>query len=602
MNTFKPGKNVFTAISVVVSVLALFSGGDLTAQKKRPPQTKKTVQDSINAAKQDSLEEEKALPKLNLREYTITGRERLRVLPSDRNPVLMTDFARSVQVSVLQGQQNRVAPGAGGPKFGRDFSSPIGGSVNEVYASFGKYSDINAGVKYRKKFEDRELFTDLNIKNTEGHVDFAEYFSLNGSIADIRPIAQDIQNRFQVMFNTQRYKFYGSQVNPEAKRSGYYVDVSNTTDIMRFEPVQISLDVGGRYFDPDDTEYFNWDLWSKLNMRAVAGSSFITGSVLITTDRVKDGGSDNAPISDANYVRAQLSFERLLTPRLHLKAGASYYNTMSENASPLFENVDGSLIVTGPHLVEKKTSEVYPQVAITYDMGDQGRFFAEYDPRIDPFNLLEKLMYNQYLSITTPLAYEKVSQSLKFGWRRSYTHDLSFEIFYNDRSIEDFGILLDTNQAMGGTPSGSWGFMYGNRVDVNEYKATLSWNPHIRFGAWTSLSYSDYNVRESTFADRLPYVPELVSEISVSFIPGWATQIILDGRYVGERETMPFDTDIEQTELDSYFLANITIDKQWNRQVSSYIYLYNIFNQEYELWQGYFAPDFVGGAGFRFFW
>jgi len=592
------------SVSCIILFVVIVAGiQPAAAQKKRPPGMQRAQKDTTAIAAEDSLtaEEKKLLPKLQMREYTITGTERLRVLPSQRNPVEMTDFTRRERVSVLEGQRNRMAPGAGDEKMGKSFDPQLTGFVNEAYASFGKYEDVNAGIKYRKKFTRNELFTDFDLRRSSGHVDYADYHSFNGSIADIRPLTEDIQNRLQVSFNTQQYKFYGSRTAPDSKRSGYYVDASDVTDILKWEPVQMSTEFGGRYYDPDESDIFNWDLWAKLNMRSVVGSTFITGAFEYNTDRIKDGSNDNAPVSDANYGRALLAVERLVTPRLHIKAGVAYYYAFSENAN-LNYNVGDGIVITGPFLVEREMNNVYPQIAVTYDFGEQGRFFAEYDPHINSFSLLEKLFFNQYLQLSSPFSYENVSQNLKIGWRRSYVYDLSFEIYYNDRKIENYGILIDRNYALETIHQGMWSYAYDNVVDVNEYRATVNWNPHPRFSAWTSLSYSDYTIRESSFAEKLPYVPELVGEISMQFVPGWAMQFILDGQFVDERETVPFDVSGDAPKLDSYFLANMTINKQWSRQISSYIFLYNIFNVDYEVWQDYVAPDFVGGAGLRFYW
>lgn len=593
---------------LVVSIIVLIAGQDsVIAQKQRPPTKRTVIPDTTGTGKKKPIDVDKQLPTLNLREYTITGTERVRVLPSMRNPVDVADYTRLERLPATSDRANRVAPGAGGMKHIRTFEQPVIGGVNEAYLSIGKYSDVNAGVKYRRKFTGSELFADIDLRRNSGHVDFAENSTFSGNIADVRPLTETIQNKAQLTFNFQNYKFYGSPPDPARKRSGYYFDLNNSTEMSFFEPVQMSFQTGGRYFDPDDpggSDVFNWDAWAKLNMRSVIGSTFFFGSFEVNTDRVKDSGAGNAPVSDANYARAQIMMERLITPRFHLKAGFGYYHSKTKNAHLLYSTASGAPVISGPQVVEFEANDLYPQVAVTYDFGEQGRFFIEYEPKIDSFTLLDKLKQNQYLKLTTPLAYENVSQSIKVGWRRSYVHDLSFELFYNDRRIKNYGIPIDNGYVLDATQQGTWSMIYFNTIDANEYRGVLNWNPHPRFNAWTSISYTEYTVRESDFAERIPYVPNLISEVSLQFLPGWGTQFVLDGQYFDKRHYVPFNVDNSAPEprLDDYFLCNLTISKQWNRQFSSYIYVYNIFDEEYQVWQGYMAPDLVSGAGLRYFW
>ncbi|MFC1477611.1 hypothetical protein ACFL6L_03985 [candidate division KSB1 bacterium] len=586
---------------VVLCVVFSFTSSD--AQKRRPGSTI-TVQDSLAQADSSKIDQ-RLLPSLRLREYTITGTQRIRILPSQRNPIETRDYTRRESALSIEGRSDRSAPGVKGAKEERAMDVPVTGIVNEAYFSAGKYADINAGVKYRRKFPKNELYTDIDIRTSSGHVDYADYYSINGTVGEVRPLTGRILNKAQLAFNAQQYKFYGSIPDPERKRSGYFVDFSDAMDILQWDAVYLSLEGGGRYFDPDTSQYFNWNLWTRLNINSMIGSTFITGTFELNTDRVKDSASGNAPVNDANFGMARVAVERLFSPRFHLKVGAAYYHTFTKNANFVLKNQNNVLVATGPFEFDEKANKVYPQIALTYDFGEPGRFFIEYEPTVAPFTLLERLKYNQYLNLTSPLSYEDLKQSIKIGWSRSYVHDLSFEIFYNDRRIDKYGILID-NAVLDNAKQGMWFYSFDNVIDANEYRGIINWNPDPRFSAWTSLSYTEYTVRESDFAASVPYVPNFTGEVSLQFLPGWGLQFILDGQYIDKRDT-GLKTDafgqIEETEtLEDYFMMNFTVSKQWNRNLNSYMYFYNLLNEEYQMWHRYYAPDFVGGAGIRYFW
>ncbi|KPK96181.1 hypothetical protein AMJ80_01350, partial [bacterium SM23_31] len=190
----------------------------------------------------------------------------------------------------------------------------------------------------------------------------------------------------------------------------------------------------------------------------------------------------------------------------------------------------------------------------------------------------------------------------KVGWKRSYAYDLAFEIFYNDRRIKNYGILIDTGLSMGGQPEGMWLYDYNNVLDVNEYRGIVNWNPFSKLNAWGAISYMDYTVKKSKFAEHVPYLPNFTFDFSLNFMPGHDFQFIIDGQYIGKRYIAPFILPGVNNKLKDYFLSNLTISKQWNRKLGSYMYISNIFNEKYQMWNNYLAPDLTGGAGLRYFW
>ncbi|MCP4726446.1 MAG: TonB-dependent receptor, partial [bacterium] len=89
---------------------------------------------------------------------------------------------------------------------------------------------------------------------------------------------------------------------------------------------------------------------------------------------------------------------------------------------------------------------------------------------------------------------------------------------------------------------------------------------------------------------------------SMQAFPGYGIQMVLDGQYISKRYVSAFDIAGGDTELDPYILSNLTIGKQFNEKFAAYGYISNIFNEEYEVWRGYLAPDLTGGGGIRIFW
>jgi len=571
------------------------------AQKKTPPTAKTALQDTIVKDIRTDVTQP-MLRTLDFKEYTILGMERMRVLPTQRKAIVMADITSRERISTSVEKSEHRPPGAGGEKVDRSFELPMIGLINEAYAAFGKYTDINAGIRLNKKHIKDEFFGDFDFHRNSGHIFNANFYKLTGNVANIHEFNDRIQSKTELLFNVHEYKFYGAQTTPNEKRKGFNVDLLSEINITQWEAVDIWAESGGRFVNPDDSKIFNWDLWSRVNLSSIVYSTYVNGSFEMNTDRVKDGAFDNAPLSEANYARAQLTVERLVMPRLHLRVGGTYTHYYSNNANNVYSFQNNILTVLKREIQIREDNKFYPLAALTYDMDDLGRLFIELEPKIEPFTMLEKLRQNPFLELTSPLSYENTSHSVKLGWKRSYAYDLAFEIFYNDKRIKNYGILVDRGLGFGGQPEGRWSYDYNNVLDVNEYRGIVNWSPYNMLNVWGSISYIDYTVVESIFAEYVPYMPNFTFDFTLNFMPGYGFQLIVDGQYIGKRYIAPYKLPRLNNKLNDYFLSNLTISKQWNRQLGSYIYISNIFNEKYHMWNNYLAPDLTCGAGLRYFW
>jgi outer membrane receptor protein involved in Fe transport len=584
----------------IVLNISLIQVSQAAAQKRVP--TPLGIVPTDTTVTQENPPENAAtpLPSLELKEYTIVGKERIQTLPSQRTDVEILDITAREKLVEIENREAYDTPGAGGEKSGSAFDVPVAGVINELYGSFGRYSDVNAGLKLRKKFLDEEFFGDLNFRRSDGHIVNSEYYDFTGNIANVHNVSEGMDNRTEVTFNAHEYKLYGS-LNSIEERQGYDVDVSSVFPISSIEPVDVRIEIGGRYNDPDKTKIFNWNLRSRINVDAIAYSTLISGSIEWNADRVKDGDHDNAPINETNFARAQLTFSRLIGERLHVRAGGSFYWYGSDSAEPVITILNDTIIdINERVLVDREDSKVYPIASLTLDLEEAGRLFVEYEPGVESVTLLSKLKSIPYLDIATPLSHEETSQNLKIGWRRSYAYDLSFELYYNDKRINNYGYLFESGLGLGTLHNGKWTYIYNNNLTINEYSGLVNWSPDPRFNAWISGKFLDIAVVKSEFSDNVPYLPDLVFDYSMHYTPGYGFQIIFDGQYVGKRYAHPIN--YENSKLDGYFLANVTVSKRWSRFLGSYAYISNLFDEEYEIWNNYLAPDFNGGAGLRFFW
>lgn len=596
-------KIVLKFILCAVFVLNFILVQNTFAQKRRPTTRRVVVADSTRSDSLRSRIEQADLPTLDLKEYTITGQSRIRILPSKRGSIDIVDITSIEKNAELEGKADRNASGSETIKQTGNVLFPTVGIKNEAYGSFGNYSNINAGVKLKKKADKDEYFGDFDFETIDGHTFLANRSDFKANLSNMHSFSSTLQSKSNLDFAWNKYNFYGAAENSNEERTGFNAALSNVTDISKWSPASLRFESGVRYFNPDASDIFNWDLWAGLYWSTIYKSTYFRATLEANTDRVKQKEGGNAPISTSNFAKAVFSVEKLLSPRLHVKIGGSAYKTSADYAGYSYTKQAGQWRGSQAQPVLDKNTKFYPNLSVRYDLKSAGRIFVEFDPSITPVTLTSKLSYNPYLNLTSPISYENTTHNLKIGWRRSYVYNFSFEIFYSDRKVENYGIIDDTQfSGINTLTNGRWSYIYGNDVNFNEYKAILNWSPEKRFNIWTSLSYSEYTISKSEFATTLPYFPKFTFDTNIQYFPGRGFQILLDSQYIGDRQTSAFDIATENVMLESFVLANLTVNKQINDYLGIYAFGSNLFNETYYLWRGYLAPDLTAGFGLRYFW
>ncbi|MEE9572477.1 MAG: hypothetical protein V3W20_05490 [Candidatus Neomarinimicrobiota bacterium] len=603
------------------------------AQKKKPSRTSTVPQDTtitVQEKPEPAQATDPGLPTIELKEHTIIGERVITNVPVSKKTTDKTNVPIITANPTGEGKGNRLLSGAGGMKMDQTIFYPTTNISNEFYSSYGKYNDINAGLKLRKQFIDDELFIDMDYRWNNGHVENSEFNYFRNTLTNIHRFNRYLQNKTQFTLTNNTYKFYGALVNPQDERSRLNFDVSSTTGITGWEFGTFRWDVGIRYMDPDDTQLFNWGLWTDLNVSKTIGTSFLTGNVKLISDRieiplnpnqldslhawveqntgqipmiflekVRDDITNNSLLSNSSFGNVRSTIEHVFARNLKVKGGINIFYHKSSNEHGLLFGNNG--IISVPH--EDELTTIYPILGMEVNLGPIGSLFGIFEPRLENISLVQILNTNPYVNMSAPLTYNDFVSNLKLGWKRSGTYDLSFETFYNYKEINNYGIFIPQNWSMEEDNIGHWDIVYANDIILHEIRAILNWRINDYISVWSSTGYKNYNITNSSYADQIPYFPKLDFNFAIRALPGFGIELMLNGQYISDQFTSQFKaTDNNDDIIEPYFISNFSVSKKIGTHIEIFGQLNNFLDVDDEIWKGYSAPGLGGWGGIKVFW
>ena len=612
---------------VTVLLIFIFINSIGFSQKKKPTRTSTVPQDTmLTVQEKPQKATDPGLPIIELKEHTIVGERIITNVPDSKKTTIKTNIPIITANPTGEGKGNRLISGAGGIKMDQSIFYPTTNISNEFYSSFGKYNDINAGIKFRKQYIDDELFVDMDYRWNDGHVENSDYRFFRNTLTNIHRFNRYVQNKTQFTLTDNTYNFYGALVNPQEKRSRINLDFSSTTGITGWEQANLRWDAGVRYMDPDNSQLFNWGLWSDLNISKTIGTSFLTGNIKIISDRIeiplnpdqldslhawveqnagqvpilylekiRDDITNNELLSNSLFGNIRSTIEHVFARNLKVKGGLNLSYHYSNNEHGLIFGGNASNLVPQ----EDELTSIYPILGMEFNLGPIGSIFGTFEPTLENISLIQTLNTNPYINMSAPLSYRDIESNLKIGWKRSGTYDLSFETYYNYKDINNYGIFVPQDWSTEDTNLGHWDIIYGNDIELHEIRALLNWRVNKYISLWSSTGYKNYTITKGNNTDHIPYFPEFDFNFTVRATPGYGIELMLNGQFISEQFTSQFNNN---EVLEPYFIGNLSVSKKIGNHIEIYGQLNNLLNVDYEIWKGYSAPQINGWGGIKVFW
>ncbi|MBN2089046.1 TonB-dependent receptor [candidate division KSB1 bacterium] len=202
---------------------------------------------------------------------------------------------------------------------------------------------------------------------------------------------------------------------------------------------------------------------------------------------------------------------------------------------------------------------------------------------LNPYLMQQVLLKaeNQKLHLAGSFEF-KPSQNFMFKTKLEFNHLDNFGYFKPDSYLFDYGYLSDLKQVKSVTEI--------EYQPVRPLKLILI--PQI-----SHYEFPDPDI-ESATRKMVPYLEKVNIIFKTEYQPVAKTKIGMTFQYIGPRFTTVAKTD----ELEDYILVNFEAGREYNRYIQLYFNVYNILNQNYQIWNGYRELGIHLLGGIRGYW
>lgn len=295
------------------------------------------------------------------------------------------------------------------------------------------------------------------------------------------------------------------------------------------------------------------------------------------------------------------------------------YGNVSFGIAPSYQLTQDDLTLNlGVNLVYKNNTEggnsnlyIYPNITATYRVIDELMIaFGGLEGGLKQNSYYDFAQLNPFVSPTLIINPTDKKYEASFGLMGKLSNSISYSVSGHYMNESDKALFRGNSSLAGATENYQYGNSFGivyDDVKTISFKGELSVDVNRNFKLGAKAEYFSYNNERQSEAWNLPDLKAslfLDYQIDENWFAGGGLF------YVGERKdqfiqdsTNEFVTPILQTmTLDSYFDANAHVGYRYNDQLSFYVKVNNIANQDYQRWlntqvQGI---QFLAGATYQF--
>jgi len=551
-------KNIFYVI-LIYFVVFLSSLG-LAQEKKEPPTNKK---------------EEKKLPELRERKYTIFGKEELEFKDAEKI-INKIDFYKSKLVeesSLKLGITDRILGELS--KTSQLFVTQKD-YRNIVHLSFGRYKDLSLGVitGWIRNNDEIRLFSEIN--RNSGFIENSGFFTADINLDYTRLLNNYSSVDLNIDFNKHDYKFY-SEVLDGLKRKLANISLISGLNIYKWKRTKMYLKGSLSFLSgKDDKELKETELKGIAEIKSYLSDISINGGVQYILNSNKIDGFENKSINgrlNYNFVQSYIEIRKRINENLAFWGGVKHYIT---------EKYDTK-------------EKIYPSVGLNLNFDKDTDIIINYRPEIIFKNSNQLLNENRFISFSSMPYFEYVDFNFITSVRKKFNKNIQIQGSYSLKKIENFGVyLLNSNYK-------KWEKNNDVKLKLNTLSADLKYvyNDKLNFSLLGEI-YKFSSIEKLNKGNDIPYFPDYRFNLNLNYsLSKIKTFIKANGNLIGRRFFYEYEN---KKKLNPYLLLNICIGNDMINNFEIYFVMNNILNTRYEIWNGYQEPDFIMAGGFKYFW
>ncbi len=548
------------------------------AQEKKEPPSRPVQIDK----KEDNRDPREAkLPKIELPEFVITGREIID-LPMTRKLTPGDSLSSLVDASRLSGLGEK---GGSEQPSGKStaglLESPesYDGKLNLGYGRFNsRYGEGWFGKKYTEgdfSLHGRYLAHRAYVPHanaSEGGVDAAGgiYLPRNSAVfAGTRLFGT-------AAYDGKKYRFFGTPTpSDERLVSIYGVGAGLSSPAGAGVSYEASMKI--RRLTIEDRDKSQED---ELTFSVLAAHQF--PEFYLKGDMLYGGSFLTQSISgkDPQYYRGSVGVRKLFFEKFDVSAGVGLF---------LYRNFDSG-----------SKSKFYPSLSLQYYVRQGLTLFAQVDPSVERNSLGRAVAENRYIGNDVRIHHQDIFVNLSGGLQFETSKRGSGRVYFKYQRVRDFPAYVDPSTLayiqIVPVPYRDWDLSYSGITRFLSFNGELF--VHVTDADRLSGAISLLSSENSSTKKQVPYLPsvQITSDYSHQFPFGLTTRI--SGRFVGRRSI-----DLSELEhLNSFFLLGASAEYRIAKNFGVFFQLNNIFDEHYSLWSRYQEIPFSAMGGITARW
>jgi hypothetical protein len=564
-------------------LLLVFTGGcvfsaKVVAQEKKEPPSR-PVQVETNDSTRTLAE--KKLPKIDLPEFDITGRERVDLPSSSKleqgaGQGLYLDPSRLTNVGDKEREELMRLSQKSGANLFRDIRS-FDGKLNLGYGRFNlKYGEGWYGRRFAEgdfdlhgEYQARDAYV-VHSDATAGSLDASAGLYLPKRLVLLG--GSKVSGEFA--YEGEKYRFFGGPT-PSLERTLNNVQVGLSLQSRSTAPLKYESWVHlRRLIVRDKDQSREDDLSLGLRANADAGGWQLRGEFSFDGDFL----DQSIAWKDPNYLKAAGGFRKLFG-NFDLSGEIAYY---------LYRNSDSDF-----------KSKLYPNLLVQYYLSRELTVFAQLEPSVERNSLLRVASENRYIGNDVQINHQDLYVDVAGGVQFDILSRGTGRVYFKYQRIRDLPLYVDPSVLyyimIFPTPFADWAVRYDGITRITslngEILVDLTQLDHV---SGTLTIRSTHN---SFTADQVPYFAPVIFTGSYAhqFPFGLSTQVGV--RFVGERQIALSGG----PKLTSYSLLDASAEFSFTKGFSIFLHLNNISDQHYSIWNGYEEIPFslLGGLSLK---
>ncbi|MCK4966399.1 hypothetical protein KAS50_05170, partial [bacterium] len=305
---------------VLLFLVILFSGNSFAQDTTAVDKKAVPAPIRIKTEKEEIEEFKKSLPTIDMKEHVITGKEEMKVEPSEKKLDEDPEFVKGKK-EILDESGDPI------PKKPFEYSDvkhtkaiylPSAGEGNFLQLLYGRYSEMDAVLQTGKVYNNDEVIFGGDFRRTSGFTDNAGMY--NGSLwfSDFHRFTEGVTGVVNFGYAQGMHKFYGSSVFPDLERTTQFFNGGFQLHSRRWTSWDIGLEAGGRAGKVKDMEdVTETGVNGRFYVKKIAGSALVKAEVLYDGEFL-DRDSENHTV---DLVKGNFEIEGNIKRVFRIKVG-----------------------------------------------------------------------------------------------------------------------------------------------------------------------------------------------------------------------------------------------------------------------------------------